>query len=259
MNREETKEVHLEDWEFYFSNVDDKLSSTAVDLGLANIAPIRTQPNVMWVSIKMKNPRPDGLSSSDEFDTLSEIEESMTELLASRYKATHVGRLTSNGYRDLYYYLGDTALYEQALSEIMLQFPSYEYDYGTKSDEEWSGYFDFLYPSPRQFQSIQNRRVIGNLEEHGDTLEKERAVDHWVYFQSESDREAFLFEIKDENFRTVSKDYDKELGKLPFRLHISRIDKVDLDSVDEYTLHLWELAQNHNGDYDGWETSIEAG
>jgi uncharacterized protein (TIGR01619 family) len=257
MDREETKEVHQEEWDFYFSNVDDKPSSIAVDLGLSSVAPIRTQPNVMWVSIKMNNPRPDGLSSSDEYDTLSEIEERMTKLLASKYEASQVGRLTSNGYRDLYYYLGDTALYEQALSEIMLQFPSYEYDYGTKSDEAWGGYFDFLYPSPRQFQSIQNRRVIDNLEEQGDTLEKERPVDHWVYFKSEVDREAFLSEIKDENFNIVTKDYDNGLGELPFRLHISRVDKVDHNSVDEYTLHLWELAQEHNGDYDGWETSVE--
>ena len=43
---------HKEEWDFYFSNVDDKLSSLFVDLGLHNIAPIRDKPNVVWISIK---------------------------------------------------------------------------------------------------------------------------------------------------------------------------------------------------------------
>jgi len=37
---------HKEDWDFYFTNVDHKLSSIAVDLGLASIAPIKDQKNV---------------------------------------------------------------------------------------------------------------------------------------------------------------------------------------------------------------------
>ncbi|NQX80824.1 MAG: ribonuclease E inhibitor RraB [Flavobacteriaceae bacterium] len=36
-----------------------------------------------------------------------------------------------------------------------------------------------------------------------------------------------------------------------------RVDKVGYDEIDEYTLELWEKAQELNGDYDGWETSIE--
>jgi len=56
-------------------------------------------------------------------------------------------------------------------------------------------------------------------------------------------------------FRT--RHFDKTLGELPFRLHVRRIDKVDQNSVDEYVIYLWKLANDCNGDYDGWETSIE--
>jgi hypothetical protein len=54
---------HQEEWEFYFSNVNDKLGSLFVDLGLHKVAPIADKPNVVWVSIKMNKPREDGLSS----------------------------------------------------------------------------------------------------------------------------------------------------------------------------------------------------
>jgi len=35
------------------------------------------------------------------------------------------------------------------------------------------------------------------------------------------------------------------------------VDKVNLESVDEYVLSLWQFAEECNGDYDGWETSVE--
>jgi uncharacterized protein (TIGR01619 family) len=248
---------HKEDWDFYFTNVDDKLSSIAVDLGLASIAPIQDQKNVCWVSIKMLDPREDGLSSNGESGILGDIEDELAEKMKAKHSATHVGRLTSDGNRDIYFYLCDITLVDQTISDVMISHPKYSFDYGTKGDEKWSGYFDFLYPLPQQFQSIQNRRVIDNLEKGGDKLTKERPVDHWIYFITEQDKRQFWDRIKNEGFKIVTDDHDKSLGENPYRLHISRVDKVDQNSVDEYVIHLWKLAGELNGDYDGWETSIE--
>jgi uncharacterized protein (TIGR01619 family) len=233
---------HNEDWDFYFTNVDHKISSIAVDLGLAGIAPIQDQKNVCWVSIKMLHPREDGLSSNG---------------VKTNHSATYVGRLTSDGNRDIYFYLGDITLVDKTISDVMVSYPRYSFDYGTKEDEKWGGYFDFLYPLPQQLQSIQNRRVIANLEKGGDKLTKERPVDHWIYFKTEQDKRQFWDKIKNDGFKIVTDDHDKSLGENPYRLHISRVDKVDQNSVDEYVIHLWKLAGELNGDYDGWETSIE--
>ncbi|MEN0048709.1 MAG: DUF695 domain-containing protein [Bacteroidota bacterium] len=54
----------------------------------------------------------------------------------------------------------------------MAAFPKYKFDFGHKPDKEWSGYFNFLYPSPRQMQAIQNRRILEQLEKGGDNLTK---------------------------------------------------------------------------------------
>lgn len=248
---------HKEEWDFYLSNIDDKLSSLLVDLGLHQIAPIKDKPNVVWISIKMNNPREDGLSSSEESNLLAEIEDHLVNKIHSRFNSIYVGRLTSDGHRNLYFYFGDTTLYDKALSEVMVAYPRYKFDYGSKVDKEWGGYLDFLYPAPQQFQSIQNRRVIEQLERAGDKLTKPREVDHWLFFKLESDRALFLTKIKADGFTIVDKDYDRKLGELPYRLRIKRIDKVDWNSVDDYVIHLWKLATECNGDYDGWETSVE--
>lgn len=252
-----TKVRHQEEWEFYFTNVDDELGSIFVDLGLKKIAPLKDKPNVVWVSIKMNNPREDGLSSQEESAILGKIEDALVDKIISKHNATFVGRLTSAGDRDLYFYFGETTLYDKTISEAMVAFPKYKFDYGTKEDKEWSGYFDFLYPLPQQFQSIQNRRVIEQLEEGGDKLIKEREVFHWIYFKSENDREKFLERIKSDNFSIVDKEYNKSWGELAYKLQIKRVDKVDQNSVDEYVIYLWKLADEIGGDYDGWETSIE--
>jgi uncharacterized protein (TIGR01619 family) len=253
----QTKVEHQEEWEFYFSNVDDKLASILVDLGLSKVAPMTDKPNVVWISIKMNDPREDGLSSQEESGTLSEIDDALVHKLTSTHNSIYVGRLTSAGERDLYFYFGDTSLYDKAISEVMLAYPKYQFDFGSKEDKEWGGYFDFLYPTPQQYQSIQNRRVLDNLEKHGDKLTKERDVHHWIYFKTERDRETFLGKIANDGFSILDKDYNKELEEAPYTLHIRRVDKVDHNSVDDYVIYLWKLAADCNGDYDGWETSIE--
>jgi uncharacterized protein (TIGR01619 family) len=205
----------------------------------------------------MLDPRADGLSSNEESGVLGDIEDELAEKMKAKHSATYVGRLTSDGSRDIYFYLGDTTLADKTISDVMIRYPKYSFDYGTKEDEKWGGYFEFLYPLPQQFQSIQNRRVIGNLERGGDKLTKERPVDHWIYFKTEQDKRQFWDKIKNDGFKIVADDHDKSFGDRPYRLHISRVDKVDQNSVDEYVIHLWNLAGEFNGDYDGWETSIE--
>jgi uncharacterized protein (TIGR01619 family) len=248
---------HQEEWEFYFSNVDEKLGSIFVDLGLRKIAPMIDKPNVVWVSIKMNNPREDGLSSQEESGLLGTIEDALVDKITFKHNSIYVGRLTSAGDRDLYFYFGDTTLYDKTISEVMVAFPKYQFDFGAKEDKEWGGYFNFLYPTPKQFQSIQNRRVIDQLEKGGDKLTKSREVFHWIYFKSESDREKFLEKIKNDNFTIVDKGSDNSWGEFAFRLEIKRVDNVDVKSVDEYVIYLWNLANELNAEYDGWETSIE--
>ena len=248
---------HKEEWDFYFSNVDDKLASLYVDFGIRKIAPIADKPNVAWISIRMNNPREDGLSSQEESEILFQIEDILVEKIISKHNSVYVGRLTSNGDRDLCFYFDDTTFFEKTISDVMVAFPKYRYDLGIKEDKEWCDYFNFLYPSPQQFQSIQNRRVVELLEKEGDNLTKEREVFHWIYFKTEEDREKYLDKIKNDNFIVVDKGSDKSCSEYCYRLDIKRVDKVDLNSVNEYVIYLWRLANETNGDYDGWETSIE--
>lgn len=250
----ENKSNHTEDWDFYMTNVDGVLGSIFVDLGLRQIAPVADKPNVAWVSIVMQNPREDGLSSNEESNLLFEIEDYLVNNIIGQHNAIYVGRLTSDRMRNLYFYFGDTSGYEKTITQSMLKYPTYQFDFGNKEDKKWDGYLNFLYPLPEQFQIIMSNRVIRNLEKNGDNLTKERMVDHWIYFAAEIDMKNYISEIEKQNFKIIDSYQNKE--KI-YVLNIGRIDKVDYQSVHNYVLYLWNLANEYNGSYDGWGCPIE--
>jgi len=254
----EPKTEYQSDWTFYFSNVNDKLSSIATDLNLTSIAPIKGQENVVYVSIKMTNPKENGLSSNEDADELWKIQnEIISRFDKKNLNYTFAGRLTSDGYRDLYFFGEDTILMENVVSSSMTVFPNYQFDFGHKPDKKWSGYFDFLYPLPRQMQIIQNRRVLEQLEKGGDNLTKEREVFHWIYFKAQKELDQFESFTKSLGFKTLNKGKTEQPNEYKFMISVSRVDKVGYDDINDYTLELWLKASDLNGDYDGWETSIE--
>lgn len=249
-------ENYQEDWAVYFTTVNEnQLGSVLVDLGFNNVAPIDSKSNVITITTFMNNPTEDGLSSSEESETLNQIEDYFIDLVVSKYNAVYVGRLKYDSKILSYFYCEKTSDFENLFTEIKNQYPNYQFDYNVKEEKDWRGYFEVIYPSPFEMQVIQNGRVIENLEKHNDKLEKERQVDHWIYFKSETDRENFLNAIAGMNFNIEDKN-TTSTTESPFTLQISRIDKVDYESVNEYVMCLWEKAQEFNGDYDGWETFI---
>jgi uncharacterized protein (TIGR01619 family) len=248
---------HKEDWDFYFSNVDDKPGSFYLDLGLNKIAPVDNMPHFFYVFLKMNNPREDGLSSNAEYETLIHIEDTLVKSLKDKHDIIYAGRLTSNGTRDLYFYTSDTLLIDKTISESLVQFPNYEYDFEIKDNKDWSYYLNFIYPNPRQLQKILNRRVVETLEKNGDKLIRPREVNHWIYFKTTEGREKYIEKVKEKGFKVDDIDNTDSDKGFKYKLIISRVDNVGHGDVDDYVLYLWELANELEGDYDGWETSIE--
>jgi len=245
-------------WAFYLLNVNDKIASITTDLNLKDIAPIKEQEILFDISIEMKNPKDNGTSSSDEAKTLWEIENRILELLDEKKASyTFAGRLTTDGYRTFLLYGNNKKQIESFINSAMTTYPTYSYEVKTTTDESWKEYFDFLYPLPIQLQSIQNREVVEVLEQSGDSLTKEREVFHWIYFKNKNELNEFEQFTKELGFKTLKKEKTEATEDYIYVLKISRVDKVGFRDIDDYTLKLWEKAKELNGDYDGWETSVE--
>ena len=80
-----------QDWDFYLLRVDDQPASTYLDLALARIAPVADQPVITYVSVTMRAPRADGLSSNEEFDALIALEDALAGALQAGGAAIYAG------------------------------------------------------------------------------------------------------------------------------------------------------------------------
>lgn len=247
-----------ENWEAYLCQIEDKPASIVVNLGLREEAPIEGLEELVWIRVALLDARPDGLWSDEESETLGEIEDALILAVEEAEGAIiYAGRTTCDGSRDFFFYASDGMSAESRLSAAMVPFPSYEFEIGTKSEPEWTAYLEFLYPSTRDFQLISNEQLTRLLLSHGDDPTIVREVSHWAYFETPEDRAQFLAEVLSQGFTAEDQNDEDETQIRPYKLTFAREDPVDLATMNRVTLDLFDLAQTCNGEYDGWETTVE--
>lgn len=247
-------------WDFYFTNVNDKIASVFVDLGIRDVAPDPNNPWLLWVWVDFNHPREDGLSSPQESNSLSQIEDSLEEAVRESVNGTLVGRITTDGRREFYFYAPAFAGFDDAVACGMKAFPDYRWNASTKHDPEWRQYLGLLYPSPTDWQRIKNRHVVEQLQKHGDSLEKRRPVFHWAYFATQSSQEQFVAAVRARSYVVTNQGTDDDVNSThPWSVSFERVDNVDWSSINQVTIDLMQLANSLSGEYDGWETSVEKG
>jgi regulator of RNase E activity RraB len=92
--------------------------------------------------------------------------------------------------------------------------------------------------------------------EHGDPLKRPRRVDHWIYFEVASRRDAFVQAALDDGYE-VESAHEDATSERRFCAQLHRVDSVELEEIHDVVMSLMELAEEHDGEYDGWETSVE--
>lgn len=245
-------------WDFYPLLVEDEPASIFVNLGIAAEAPIDGFAQLVCLRLFMLSPRDDGLSSREEFDRLCEVEDGLSVVIEEMEEVVFVGRITADGCRDFFFYTTNATAAESRLSQAMVPFGEYEFELVVHDDEPWAVYFELLYPNPRQKQLMQNNRVLACLAEEGDNCEVVREVSHWIYFPTAESRADFLASTTSEGYELVDQRDDVE-GERPYSLILRHFTAIDYSTINNAILWLFDLAQMCQGNYDGWETSVERG
>jgi regulator of RNase E activity RraB len=237
-------------WVNFFRDFDGKPGSILLDLSYA--VPQSDFPLLLTLTLKMKSPTPNGLSSRKEFPVLCEIED-LLESGPGRY----VGRETTAGSRRYYFYLRDDD--QTWLKQFRERFQDYHTTPSFRRDPSWSQYFDVLAPSDEEMETVKNARVIEVLEEHGEDLMIPRPVRHWIYFRHEVTREQYWRVCEAEGYEKEcdfeGPEYDETFR---YGLCITHISKVDHSSIDAAVQKLFRLAEDYGAIYDGWETEALA-
>jgi Family of unknown function (DUF695)/Regulator of ribonuclease activity B len=238
-------------WDFYLCQVENQPASMFVDLDIA--APIKGFAVMGYIRVFMNSPREDGLSSKEEFDILNQIEDSISQLVNE--DALYVGRCTKDGCRDFIFYLKEADLWAERVGKILETFPHYEYETGAQDDMDWSVYLGYLSPSKIDRQTINNRRICSTLENHGDTLDQPRDLDHWAYFPDAQSRGAFIEKVSTLGF-LIEKLIEPNDEYPEYGVQLKRSDVPNYHHIDQITQPLFHHAAEVGGEYNGWATYV---
>lgn len=192
------------------------------------------------------------MGSRKESTTFAPIED---RFLVSTRRAgfVFVGRLRNHGFwQHTFYGLRD--LDERFAAHARKHFGRRKITFQSKRDRAWRYYRDFLYPSPERRQWMHDRDLVDVLEEHGDRNETPRRVDHWIYFATAKARDAF---VRSASRRGFSLEDSSRASSGHYGAQVFRTDPVELDHIHSVVMTLVALAERHDGEYDGWETSVE--
>lgn len=246
-----------EEWDTYMASYDKGAGSVLVNMALKEKAPVLSYNYLVITGVKIKECNADGFPTQQEFQKLYKISDGANELIEKKKRRILAGTFTYNCERTDYYYVNDTLLLRKYLADYYkTNFPQYSFIISIKEDKNWGQYLKFLYPNEELMESMKNQKVILKLTQAGDKLEKERRIDHWLYFKTEDDRRNFFLWAYEQKFLVEKLDVLQDSVSHPFTLHMYRPDKPDLKTMNRLTLYLAKEAARYNGVYDGWETFV---
>ncbi len=242
-------------WELYMKNLEGKPASILFNAGISmDVEAIKyIYPQIAFVKVKLKEPNERGLLSESEQPEIAFLEDKLEASLIKFRIGKYVGRVISDGYVTFLYYLQFTYNWQDFLNYALEEFAHYEITSGFQDDGEWNYYQKLLYPTPREWQIIQNHKVCDQLRAKEDTLEVPRAIEHRAFLGEESDRERLVEVLAEKGFGLLN-EIENEDGVKGFSFY--RIDKPFYTDIDELTLTLIDLLEEYGANYDGWETSI---
>ena len=244
-----------QNWDFFMCRIEGAPASIRTNLALIEVAPLEGLTQRLQFYIKMQNPRPDGLSSNEEYPILCDIEDAIGEK-AEATGAVSAGVVKSEGFLELWFYTQNAEDLAKTCEEALQAFEGYQSGYNIAEDPEWEDYFGFLYPDEFSYQTMQNRKVLMQLEKNGDKMEVPREIDHFIYFKEAAQQQAFAKEAKAKGFKVRFNDDEfveerKAEGKeYPYMVEATREDSPL--AIDDIVWDLLELASPFEGNYDGW-------
>jgi hypothetical protein len=245
-----------DNWDVYMARYEKGSGSTLINMSAKMHAPDMELPFIVITGVTFDGCTTEGFPTKSQFPELYEIADSVDKILSTNTKSVHAGTFTYQCERLDYYYVKDTSTVRLNLYNLYTSaFPKYKSYINIKEDKSWEAYLKFLYPNEETYEYMSNQKIVLKLQEAGDKLEKPRKVDHWLYFKTEASLNCILAYLKTNHFEIENKEKDNSSDS-PFKLQISRTDKVDLDSITQITLELRKQALKCNGDYDGWETFV---
>lgn len=248
-----------ERWDSYTTDFEKGPGTIILDMALIDRAPDRELPYVIVTGIPFKGCLENGLATEEQMSDLYSLTDQIEQRIKHDVYSKLAGSFTYQCEHLNYVYVEDTAGIRSQLKKLYKELYPGQVPYiSIQEDSIWQAYLDFLYPyrydEAPEYYSLD---AWEQLQAAGDDLSQERPVDHWIYFQNSDDLEAFANYAQEMGFQLkVSEETEDE--KLPYLLIITRMESIDV-TFNVLIENLELKAEELNGVYDGWETTIITG
>ena len=248
-----------EDWCIYLCNAFacDLPAVIRTNLALTDFQFTANYPKRLHLQILYKNADENGFPTREEGEYVYPVEDAVVEII-EQHGDMLAGVVKCDERAHIFAYVKNELGYYDEISEMMSEnFPNYAYTFAVFEDKDLELYFNGLYPDRYEHQSIMNMRLIENIESHGDSMVP-RVLEHCLCFTTEENGEAFFTKVMEDGFIKLSsedlsnnEDIDKEYL---YELVIGREDAFE--DIDETVWYLMDLAEEFDGEYDGWACPI---
>lgn len=98
-----------------------------------------------------------------------------------------------------------------------------------------------------------NATIIRQLSQHRIRLEQEADIDHYIYFESLAQATEFATAASGKGWQVEGPDEDDESLSVVVKLRHS----LDLTTINEQSMLVNSLAEQMEGEYDGWAVGTQ--
>ena len=198
----------------------------------------------------------DGLDSTKNgYEEFLENKESLIIALAYEERAKYVGSRVVDGWSELYFYANDSKELVTMVSAI-LKSTNYVNESNVVKDAKWNFHYKNLIPTELELIHLQSEKIIFLLEEEGEDLTIPRDVEHYVSFETPTQKNKFLnsLELDGFSFKDELDSEEFEHGIVLLKNH-----SVTYEVVKNVVEELFVEIKKIKGFYEGWSTTLVSG
>lgn len=262
-----TMTASADTWILHHFMEDDKEVRVAVDLSLADDAPDTRMPVVTRVVVQVPGATARLGFSVRHGEVLDMIVDGIIE--ASRRPlrwwsgrstgfgpVTFAGRITAPDRVTLCFYSA-REIPETTLVALGRRTPGVSFEILSRVDRDWLEYRHHLHPGAALNPLILTSAQLDLRRADGDNLGVVREVNHIVRFQSSQAREAFVvfLEGRQDGWRVAPLSPEDAVER-PFWVQVTPRHDLQPATADIYVSFLVNLAEKHEGVYDGWGAPV---
>jgi Family of unknown function (DUF695)/Regulator of ribonuclease activity B len=246
-------------WGMYLCSMGDHPAMVVFDDGIANHVDKLTLSNSIKVRLALQNVTENGMPTMQEGERLMIIGPIVEDIISDN-GGVFLGRVTTNRLRWTMGLIDNNGeLIVELLTAAALKH-NFDFEVFVEADPQKAIYWEDLYPTADDRQVMLDMQVLNALLEAGDDQTRTRTIVHYAHFNSKSASLEFSDWLKENDYThvEVSQARGESMFRSIFEIKFAHQGTTMLDDISHHSLKLSRKAKASGGEYDGWETSIEA-